>query len=84
MPLCSDEIYWGEIRATNLPPRHHTTTTQPTRGFDPCKLTTKVLLPSGSPALVLELAADPTSGRNSRLRSHFQPSNIAPIKSELI
>ena len=25
MPLCSDEIYWGEIRATNLPPRHHTT-----------------------------------------------------------
>ena len=27
MMLCSDEIYWGEIRATNLPPRHHTTAT---------------------------------------------------------
>ena len=27
MPLCSDEIYWGEIRATNLPPRHITTKT---------------------------------------------------------
>ena len=25
MPLCSDEIYWGEIRATNLPPRLSTT-----------------------------------------------------------
>ena len=27
MPLCSDEIYWGEIRATNLPPRLSTTNT---------------------------------------------------------
>ena len=25
MPLCSDENCWGEIRATNLPPRHITT-----------------------------------------------------------